>query len=169
MKDANPNKKVFARRLLGKLYDMGLVPTADTLERVDNVSASSFCRRRLPSMMMTVGLMNNVSLTLSYFRQLFRSLFTQLFFRFVNPLSWSRRDMCELVRLWLLILLIWLRVNFPTWLPGLQAQKFVNMCDATTMNWTIMMIKCSLLKLLLHGYCYHCCRINVIKLYTVYF
>lgn len=61
MKDANPNKKVFTRRLLGKLYDIGLIPTADTLERVDNVSASSFCRRRLPSMMVTVGLMSNVS------------------------------------------------------------------------------------------------------------
>lgn len=67
MKDANPNKKVFARRLLGKLYDMGLIPTADTLERVDGVSASSFCRRRLPSMMMTVGLMSNVSQFLGFF------------------------------------------------------------------------------------------------------
>jgi len=60
MKDANPNKTVFIRRLLGKLYEMGLIPTADTLERVDNVSASSFCRRRLPSMMVTTGLMTNI-------------------------------------------------------------------------------------------------------------
>ncbi|KAI6183294.1 U3 small nucleolar ribonucleoprotein IMP3 [Aphelenchoides bicaudatus] len=60
MKDANPNKNIFARRLIGKLYDMGLIPTADTLERVNDVSASSFCRRRLPSMMMTVGLMTNI-------------------------------------------------------------------------------------------------------------
>lgn len=61
MRDSNPNKKVFARRLIGKLYDMGLIPTADTLERVANVSASSFCRCRLPSMMVAAGLMNNVS------------------------------------------------------------------------------------------------------------
>ncbi|CAK5006442.1 unnamed protein product [Meloidogyne enterolobii] len=46
--DKNPNKLIFARRLLGKLYDMGLIETADTLERCEGVTASSFCRRRLP-------------------------------------------------------------------------------------------------------------------------
>jgi hypothetical protein len=61
MKDSNPNKKVFIRRLLGKLYDIGLIPTADTLERVNQVTASCFCRRRLPSMMMSIGMMSNVS------------------------------------------------------------------------------------------------------------
>lgn len=48
LEDKNPNKLVLARKLLGKLYDMGLIPTADTLERCDKVTASSFCRRRLP-------------------------------------------------------------------------------------------------------------------------
>jgi U3 small nucleolar ribonucleoprotein protein IMP3 len=48
LEDSNPNKVVLARRLLGKVFDMGLVPTADTLERCDRVNASSFCRRRLP-------------------------------------------------------------------------------------------------------------------------
>uniref|UniRef100_A0A915E9M2 Ribosomal protein S4/S9 N-terminal domain-containing protein n=1 Tax=Ditylenchus dipsaci TaxID=166011 RepID=A0A915E9M2_9BILA len=51
LNDRNPNKAILARRLLGKLYDMGVVPTADTLERCDKVSASSFCRRRLPVVM----------------------------------------------------------------------------------------------------------------------
>ncbi|KAI1729622.1 s4 domain-containing protein [Ditylenchus destructor] len=51
MNDKNPNKAILARRLLGKLYDMGIIETADTLERCDKVTASSFCRRRLPVVM----------------------------------------------------------------------------------------------------------------------
>uniref|UniRef100_A0A914EFW2 U3 small nucleolar ribonucleoprotein protein IMP3 n=1 Tax=Acrobeloides nanus TaxID=290746 RepID=A0A914EFW2_9BILA len=51
LKDNNPNKTVLARKLLGKLYDMGVIPTADTLERCDKITASSFCRRRLAVMM----------------------------------------------------------------------------------------------------------------------
>uniref|UniRef100_A0A914HD41 Ribosomal protein S4/S9 N-terminal domain-containing protein n=1 Tax=Globodera rostochiensis TaxID=31243 RepID=A0A914HD41_GLORO len=46
--DKTPNKLILARMLLGKLFDMGVISTADTLERCDKVSASSFCRRRLP-------------------------------------------------------------------------------------------------------------------------
>ena len=38
----------------------GVVPTADTLERVDHVTASSFCRRRLSTMMKTIGMMASV-------------------------------------------------------------------------------------------------------------
>ena len=48
LNDRKPNKLPFARRLLGKLYEYGAITTADTLERCDSVSASSFCRRRLP-------------------------------------------------------------------------------------------------------------------------
>jgi len=54
--DKNPNKLILTRRLLAKLYDIGLIPTADTLERCDNVTASSFCRRRLPVMMKKLGM-----------------------------------------------------------------------------------------------------------------
>lgn len=39
---------ILARRLIGKLYDLGFIATADTLERCDSVTASSICRRRLP-------------------------------------------------------------------------------------------------------------------------
>lgn len=46
LNDKNPNKLVLARRLLSKLYDSGLIPTCDTLERCDHITASSFCRRR---------------------------------------------------------------------------------------------------------------------------
>ncbi|KAI6198082.1 Exocyst complex component Sec8 [Aphelenchoides besseyi] len=58
--DANSNKKVFIRQLLGKCYDIGLIPTADTLERVDRISASSFCRRRLPILMKKTGMIGSI-------------------------------------------------------------------------------------------------------------
>ncbi|KAI6238412.1 hypothetical protein M3Y99_00692600 [Aphelenchoides fujianensis] len=60
MPDKNPNKKVFVRQLLGKCYDIGLIPTADTLERIDRISASSFCRRRLPTVMKKTGMIGSI-------------------------------------------------------------------------------------------------------------
>lgn len=38
-------------QLLEKLYVMGLIPTKWDLNNVDNINASSFCRRRLPVVM----------------------------------------------------------------------------------------------------------------------
>uniref|UniRef100_A0AC35GXT9 U3 small nucleolar ribonucleoprotein IMP3 n=1 Tax=Panagrolaimus sp. PS1159 TaxID=55785 RepID=A0AC35GXT9_9BILA len=49
--DKNPNKAKLSRKLLTKLFDMGLIPSIDSLERCDTVSASSFCRRRLASIL----------------------------------------------------------------------------------------------------------------------
>lgn len=60
MPDRNPNKNLLLRQLLGKLHETGLIPTADTLERADTVTASSFCRRRLATMMKKVGMMKSV-------------------------------------------------------------------------------------------------------------
>lgn len=61
MDDKNLNKPVLARRLIGKLFNMGLIVTADTLERCDKVTASSFCRRRLPVVMFNMGMIPSVS------------------------------------------------------------------------------------------------------------
>uniref|UniRef100_A0A8R1XQB3 U3 small nucleolar ribonucleoprotein protein IMP3 n=2 Tax=Onchocerca TaxID=6281 RepID=A0A8R1XQB3_ONCVO len=47
----DPFRLKTVREFLEKLYAMGLIPTADTLERASKVSASSFCRRRLPVVM----------------------------------------------------------------------------------------------------------------------
>ncbi|KAI6238380.1 hypothetical protein M3Y99_00688600 [Aphelenchoides fujianensis] len=60
MPDKNPNKKVFVRQLLGKCFDIGIIPTADTLERIDRISASSFCRRRLPTIMKKTGMIGSI-------------------------------------------------------------------------------------------------------------
>ncbi|CAL8143386.1 unnamed protein product [Orchesella dallaii] len=54
IKDLNPKSNFrleSGARLLEKLYTMGLIPARDTLEHCNNVSASSFCRRRLPVVM----------------------------------------------------------------------------------------------------------------------
>lgn len=37
--------------LLEKLFNMGLIPTKESLEMANNVNASRFCRRRLPLIM----------------------------------------------------------------------------------------------------------------------
>jgi len=48
-------------QLLEKLYQMGLIPTRQSLELCDNVSASSFCRRRLPVIMMKSKMTQNIA------------------------------------------------------------------------------------------------------------
>ncbi|KAI6239983.1 U3 small nucleolar ribonucleoprotein IMP3 [Aphelenchoides fujianensis] len=58
MPDNNPNKKVFVRQLLDKCVDIGLIPAADT--RADRISASSFCRRRLPTIMKKTGMIGSI-------------------------------------------------------------------------------------------------------------
>ncbi|XP_011450264.1 U3 small nucleolar ribonucleoprotein protein IMP3-like [Crassostrea angulata] len=47
----DPFRAEATSQLLEKLYNMGLVETKRGLELADNVNASSFCRRRLPVMM----------------------------------------------------------------------------------------------------------------------
>ncbi|CAF4355210.1 unnamed protein product, partial [Adineta steineri] len=39
------------RTLLEKLHTIGLIPTKENLELVDKITASRFCRRRLPCIM----------------------------------------------------------------------------------------------------------------------
>ncbi|XP_055380775.1 U3 small nucleolar ribonucleoprotein protein IMP3 [Condylostylus longicornis] len=47
--------------LLDKLYNIGLVPTRFNLENAGSVSASSFCRRRLPIVMVRQKLSQNAA------------------------------------------------------------------------------------------------------------
>ncbi|XP_030829421.1 U3 small nucleolar ribonucleoprotein protein IMP3 [Strongylocentrotus purpuratus] len=46
--------------MLKKLYNMGIVPTKQNLALCDNVSASSFCRRRLPVVMVKIKMAETV-------------------------------------------------------------------------------------------------------------
>lgn len=54
IKDLDPNNEFrteSSAQLLEKLYQIGLIPTRWDLALATNVSASSFCRRRLPVLM----------------------------------------------------------------------------------------------------------------------
>lgn len=64
--DANNEFRTEASaQLLEKLYQMGLIPTRWDLVLATNVSASSFCRRRLPvvmlrSMLLIIGCLSHI-------------------------------------------------------------------------------------------------------------
>ncbi|CAG5135883.1 unnamed protein product [Candidula unifasciata] len=51
MDQNHPRRIVFTQQLLEKLHNMGLVPTKRSLALADKITATSFCRRRLPVLM----------------------------------------------------------------------------------------------------------------------
>nr|CAG4646464.1 EOG090X0APJ [Macrothrix elegans] len=55
--------------LLEKLYSMGLIPTKWSLELLSQVNASSFCRRRLPVVMVRAKMAANVKLATQFVEQ----------------------------------------------------------------------------------------------------
>ncbi|XP_013144578.1 PREDICTED: U3 small nucleolar ribonucleoprotein protein IMP3 [Papilio polytes] len=59
--DAGSNfRTISSGRLLEKLYQMGLIPTRWDLALASSVSASSFCRRRLPVVMLRNKMSENL-------------------------------------------------------------------------------------------------------------
>ncbi|CAH2068151.1 unnamed protein product, partial [Iphiclides podalirius] len=56
-------------RLLEKLYQMGLIPTRWDLSLAANVSASSFCRRRLPVVMVRNKMAENLKEATKFIEQ----------------------------------------------------------------------------------------------------
>ncbi|RCN28442.1 S4 domain protein [Ancylostoma caninum] len=48
------------REMLSKLYAVGVIPTADTAERLHKVTAASFARRRLPVVMKNIGMVDSI-------------------------------------------------------------------------------------------------------------
>ncbi|XP_059177743.1 U3 small nucleolar ribonucleoprotein protein IMP3-like [Physella acuta] len=51
MDQNHPRRIEFTHQLLEKLHSMGLIPTKRSLSLADRITASSFCRRRLPVLM----------------------------------------------------------------------------------------------------------------------
>ena len=47
----SPHRVEMSAAFLEKLYSMGLIPTKWNLQNCDKITASSFCRRRLPVLM----------------------------------------------------------------------------------------------------------------------
>ncbi|TKR92524.1 hypothetical protein L596_007161 [Steinernema carpocapsae] len=62
LKPNDPFRAEKARQLLGRLYEMGVISTADSLERCLKVSASAFCRRRLAVIMCKLQMAQRVQM-----------------------------------------------------------------------------------------------------------
>ena len=55
--------------LLEKLYNMGVIPTKKNLELADKVTASSFCRRRLPVILVKLKMAPHLRAATSFVQQ----------------------------------------------------------------------------------------------------
>lgn len=55
--------------LLEKLYGLGLVPSKSSLEQCEKVSASSFCRRRLPSVLLRLRMAQSMKAAVTFVEQ----------------------------------------------------------------------------------------------------
>uniref|UniRef100_A0A674PLS1 IMP U3 small nucleolar ribonucleoprotein 3 n=1 Tax=Takifugu rubripes TaxID=31033 RepID=A0A674PLS1_TAKRU len=58
-----------SHRLLEKLYSAGLIPTKQNLSLTQKVTASSFCRRRLPSIMLSLRMAQNLKAAITFIEQ----------------------------------------------------------------------------------------------------
>ncbi|XP_028987671.1 U3 small nucleolar ribonucleoprotein protein IMP3 [Betta splendens] len=56
-------------QLLEKLYNIGLIPTKQNLSLTEKVTASSFCRRRLPSIMVNLCMAQNLKTAITFIEQ----------------------------------------------------------------------------------------------------
>lgn len=65
LRDLDPKDPFRVRstaEILRKLYDMGLIPTKESLALADKVTASSFCRRRVPVMLVRCKMSENLKI-----------------------------------------------------------------------------------------------------------
>lgn len=58
-----------SHRLLEKLYSTGLIPTKQNLALTEKVTASSFCRRRLPCIMLNLRMAQNLKMAITFIEQ----------------------------------------------------------------------------------------------------
>lgn len=66
---ADPFRSEGTNRLLDKLYAMGIIPTRQGLQLCDKVSASSFCRRRLPTIIIKLRMAQNLKMAVTFIEQ----------------------------------------------------------------------------------------------------
>ena len=65
----DPFKGEATKKLLDKLKGMGLINEAEHLSNIDKVSASSFCRRRLPVVMVRLRMAEHIKDAVKYIEQ----------------------------------------------------------------------------------------------------
>jgi len=61
----SPDRIEMSAAFLEKLHNIGLIPTKWNLENCDKISASSFCRRRLPVIMVKLKMSVNIKAAVS--------------------------------------------------------------------------------------------------------
>ncbi|KAK7094560.1 U3 small nucleolar ribonucleoprotein protein IMP3-like [Littorina saxatilis] len=65
----DPFRTIATAQLLEKLYDMGLIPTRRSLALVEKVCAATFCRRRLPVVMVKSHMSQTVKAASTFVEQ----------------------------------------------------------------------------------------------------
>ncbi|XP_035699841.1 U3 small nucleolar ribonucleoprotein protein IMP3-like [Branchiostoma floridae] len=65
----DPFRTECSERLLEKMYVLGLIPTKRNLGNVTKVSASSFCRRRLPVIMVKLRMAQTLQMATQFIEQ----------------------------------------------------------------------------------------------------
>lgn len=65
----DPFRAASTSQLLEKAYTMGLIPTKQSLSLVEQISASSFCRRRLPVVMVKLHMAQTVKAATTFVQQ----------------------------------------------------------------------------------------------------
>lgn len=58
---ADPKRLALTQQLLAKLYAMGLIPSKASLEAASKITASAFCRRRLPVVLFRLKMAESIS------------------------------------------------------------------------------------------------------------
>lgn len=66
---ADPYRTKTTQQLLEKLYNMGLIATKKSLAVCDQVTASSFCRRRLPVVMVRLKMSEHLKEAVQFIEQ----------------------------------------------------------------------------------------------------
>uniref|UniRef100_H2Y7F6 U3 small nucleolar ribonucleoprotein protein IMP3 n=1 Tax=Ciona savignyi TaxID=51511 RepID=H2Y7F6_CIOSA len=72
IRDLDPNDPFRVKctsDLIDKLYTMGIIPTKENLVLADKVTASSFCRRRLPVVMVKLRMAQSLKMATTFIEQ----------------------------------------------------------------------------------------------------
>ncbi|XP_071992728.1 U3 small nucleolar ribonucleoprotein protein IMP3 [Engystomops pustulosus] len=69
LEEKDPFRSQSTAKLLEKLYALGLVPTKQSLQLCDTVTASSFCRRRLPTIVVKLRMAQNLKNAITFIEQ----------------------------------------------------------------------------------------------------
>mmetsp|Transcript_4039 Transcript_4039/g.6069 ORF Transcript_4039/g.6069 Transcript_4039/m.6069 type:complete len:182 (-) Transcript_4039:269-814(-) len=69
LKPDDPFRIAMTEQLLEKLYNMGFIATEKSLQKADDITASAFCRRRLPVVMVRQKMAQNLQAAASWIEQ----------------------------------------------------------------------------------------------------